>query len=122
VVRESAAEAPARGGESTARRSLADATLVGPIADRPILSRVTPAYPDWAKREAVEGSVTLTFFVRPDGTIKENVLVTKTAGFEDFDENARSALRAWRFEALPSGRTGEQWGSITFRYRLRDGG
>ena len=119
---EASSAAPARASESDARRTLADATLLGPIADRAILSRVTPAYPDWAKRDAVEGSVTLTFIVRPDGSVKENVLVTKTAGFEDFDENARSAIRSWRFAALTEGRTGEQWGSITFRYRLRDGG
>jgi hypothetical protein len=32
------------------------------------------------------------------------------------------ALRAWRFKALSPGQSGEQWGTITFRYRLRDAG
>jgi TonB family protein len=114
--------APEKAGESGARRTLAGATLMGPIADRPVLVHVTPDYPDWAKRDAVEGSVTLYFVVRADGTIKENVLVQRTAGFEDFDENARTALRAWRFQPLRDGRTGEQWGTITFNFRLRDGG
>ncbi len=114
--------APEKAGESGARRTLAGATLMGPIADRPVRVHVTPDYPEWAKRDAVEGSVTLYFVVRADGTIKENVLVQRTAGFEDFDENARAALRAWRFEPLRDGRTGEQWGTITFRFRLRDGG
>lgn len=113
--------APARGGESTARRTLAGATLMGPIADRAILTHVTPVFPEWAKREAVEGSVTLYFVVRTDGTVKENILVQKTAGFEEFDENARAALGAWRFEPLRGGRTGEQWGNITFHFRLRGG-
>src|SRR5262249_5483469 len=67
---ERAAEAPAGGGESTARRTLAGATLMGPIADRAILTHVTPVYPEWAKRDAVEGSVTLYFVVRADGTVK----------------------------------------------------
>ena len=116
----SAARAPALGGESTARRDLAGASLAGPIADRPILSFTAPVYPEWAKREAVEGSVTLYFVVRPDGSVKENVLIQKTAGFEDFDENARVALLAWRFEPLRGGRTGEQWGTITLHFRLRD--
>jgi TonB family protein len=115
-------QAPAQSGDATARRTLAGATLMGPIADRAILSRVTPVYPDWAKRDVVEGSVTLYFVVRADGTVKENVLVQKTAGFEEFDENARTAIRAWRFEPLSGGRTGEQWGTITFHFRLRDGG
>jgi len=118
----SASETPAKGGDAGVRRTLAGVTLMGPVADRPIISHVAPEYPDWAKREAVEGSVTLMFIVRPDGTIKENILVQKTAGFEDFDENARTALRAWRFQPLRDGRVGEQWGTITFHFRLRDGG
>jgi TonB family protein len=116
----SAAGAPARGSESTTRRDLAGATLMGPVADRRVVQSITPIYPEWAKRDAVEGSVTLYFVVRPDGSIQENVLVQKTAGFEDFDDNARAALKAWRFEPLRGGRTGEQWGTITFRFRLRE--
>jgi TonB family protein len=117
-----APEAPAPAGEAVARRNLAGVSLAGPIADRAILSHPAPSYPDWAKRDAVEGSVTLYFIVRPDGTVKENVLVQKTAGFQDFDDNARDALRSWRFAALPAGHSGEQWGTITFHFRLRDGG
>lgn len=107
-------------GNASAHRSLAGAMLAGPIADRPVRSMVPPVYPEWAKRDAVEGSVTLYFVVRPDGTVKENVLVQKTAGFQDFDENAQAALRKWLFEPLHGGRTGEQWGTITFRFRLRE--
>jgi TonB family protein len=113
-------DAPATGaGDATARRTLAGASLAGPIADRAIVHYVPPAYPDWAKHDGVEGAVTLYFVVRADGSVKENVLVQKTAGFGDFDDNARTALREWRFEPLREGRTGEQWGTITFHYRLR---
>jgi TonB family protein len=115
-------EPPAAAGSSTATRMLAGARLSGPVADRPILDHPSPLYPEWAKREAVEGSVTLHFIVRPDGSIKENVLVEKTAGFDDFDQSAVVALRTWRFQPLPPGRVGEQWGSITFHFRLRDAG
>ena len=117
----SGSAAPAAAGEQAVRRTLAGAALAGPIADRPILHYVAPIYPEWAKRDAVEGSVTLYFVVRPDGGVKENVLVQKTAGFEDFDENARAALRDWKFQPLREGRTGEQWGTITFRFRLGEG-
>src|SRR5262245_38950423 len=65
------APAPEKGGDATARRTLAGATLMGPIADRAVLSHVTPVYPDWAKHEGVEGSVTLYFVVRPDGSVRE---------------------------------------------------
>ena len=102
-------------------RQLAGASLLGPIADRNVLAHRTPAYPDWAEVQGVEATVSLYFVVRPDGSIKENILVEKTSGFEDFDANAVAALRAWRFEALGPGSTGEQWGRITFHYRLSSG-
>jgi len=116
------ASAPARGGDATGQRALAGAMLAGPIADRPVLAYVRPVYPEWAKRDAVEGRVTLYFIVGPDGSVRENVLVQKTAGFEDFDESARTALRRWRFAPLREGRTGEQWGTITFHFRLQEAG
>lgn len=122
VRQEAEAPTPAKTSETTARRTVAGASITGPIADRPIASYSVPAYPEWAKHDAVEGTVTLYFVVRPDGGVRENILVQKTAGFEDFDENARTALRAWRFKALSPGQTGEQWGTITFRFRIRDAG
>ncbi len=106
--------------DSDARRVLAGAQLVGPVADRSVLSYDVPDYPEWAKTEAVEGSVTIYFVVLPDGRVKENVMVEKTAGFADFDDNALEAILAWRFESLKGGATGEQWGTITFHYRLSD--
>ena len=112
--------APARSSDNTARRTVAGASITGPIADRPIVSYAVPAYPEWAKHDAVEGAVTLYFVVRPDGSVKENVLVQKTAGFGDFDDSARAALATWRFAPLGAGRTGEQWGTITFHFRLKD--
>jgi len=103
--------------EAAARRSLAGADLVGEVADRPVVFHVMPVYPDWAKEQAVEGTVTLRFFVLPDGRVKENIQVDRTAGFADFDANAVRALSQWRFAPL-SGSSADQWGSITFRYRL----
>jgi TonB family protein len=119
VVPESrVAPAQAEINESTARRELAGAQLVGPVADRPVIKYETPVYPEWAKRDGVEGSVTLYFIVRPNGWVKENVLVQKTSGFQDFDQKALIALMNWRFQPLESGTTGEQWGSITFHFKL----
>jgi protein TonB len=102
------------------RRQLAGATLAGPVANRPLEHQVTPRFPDWAKRQGVEGSVTLTFTVLPDGRVKSSVLVEKTSGYDDFDRRAREALRQWRFAPLPAGSTDEQWGSITLHFRLED--
>jgi TonB family protein len=109
---------PAQHTEVAPRKMLAGISMSGPVADRPLLSYRKPAYPEWAKREAIEGSVNLYFVVEPDGTVKTNVMIQKTSGFEDFDRNATDALLAWRFEPLEGGATGEQWGTITFHYRL----
>ena len=106
--------------DSTAQRDLAGALLTGPVADRPLLKFSKPGYPEWAKDEGVEGSVTIYFVVLTDGRIKENIMVQKTSGFGDFDDNAINALRTWRFEPLKGGATGDQWGTITFHYRLSD--
>src|SRR5439155_1692850 len=111
-----AAAAPSKAGDATARRTLAGATLMGPIADRAVMSHLTPVYPEWAKKEGIEGSVTVYFVVSPEGNVRENVLVQKTAGFDDFDQGACAALRAWRFEPLRDGRIGDQWGTITFHF------
>lgn len=109
---------PAAPTTGISREVLAGVTLTGPVADRELLSYETPEYPDWAKRDAVEGSVRLYFVVLPDGRVKENVLVQATSGYEEFDRNATDALLAWKFEPLTGGAVGEQWGSITLHYRL----
>jgi TonB family protein len=106
--------------DTTVRRTLGSTSIVGAVADRPLLEHVMPVYPDWAKTEGVEGSVTLIFVVLPDGRVKESVLVEKTSGYRDFDDRARSALLRWRFAPLAAGATTEQWGAITMNFRLRD--
>lgn len=110
---------PAELAKSKAKRNLAGAQLVGPVADRALVDYNTPAYPEWAKRDGVEATVTLYFFVLANGRVKENILIEKTSGFQDFDNNAVAALKQWRFEKLPGG-TADQWGRITFNFRLSD--
>jgi TonB family protein len=106
--------------EGAARRTLDGAELAGEIANRPVREHRLPVYPDWAKTQGVEASVTLYFVVLPDGRVKENIQVQKTAGFGDFDDSAMTALAGWRFAPLTGGDPREQWGTITFRFRLTD--
>ncbi len=108
------------GAESNAVRNLGGATLKGLIADRRVIAHTMPTYPGWATTQAVEASVTLYFLVMPNGEVRENVQVQKTAGFQDFDNNAVTAIRQWRFAPLTGNDAREQWGTITFRYRLND--
>jgi len=111
-------EEPALAAGSATREVLSGIRISGPVADRPLLTYRPPVYPDWAQREMVEGSVRLHFNVLPDGTVKENIFVEKTSGFEDFDANAIHALALWKFAPLGRGVVGEQWGSIVFEYKL----
>lgn len=119
-VQEQAArkEEPALASGSATREVLSGIRISGPVADRPLLTYRPPAYPEWAQREMVEGSVRLHFNVLPDGTVKENIFVEKTSGIEDFDANAMHALAQWKFAPLGRGVVGEQWGSIVFEYKL----
>jgi TonB family protein len=110
----------AQPSQTVSHRELAGATLIGPVADRKLLKYSTPIYPDWAKREGVEASVRLYFLVGEAGTVKENIVVEKTSGYPDFDANAIASLAAWVFEPLPKNMVGDQWGQITFHYRLAD--
>lgn len=97
-------------------------SLAGEVSQRQLLSHLVPQYPEWAKREGVEVSVRLYFTVLPGGMVKENILIERTSGYDDFDRRARSALATWQFEQLPPGSLKEQWGRIEFKYRLRDAG
>ena len=106
--------------DSVARRTLDGAELSGEVANRPVVEHSMPVYPEWAKSQAVEATVSLYFVVLPDGRVKENIQIQKTAGFSDFDRSAVAALSAWRFQALAGSAAHEQWGTITFRFRLRD--
>jgi len=108
------------GADSVGSRDLGGATLSGLVADRRVLEHTMPIYPAWAMSQAVEAAVTLSLRVRPDGLVNQNVQIQKTAGFEDFDRNAIEAIRQWRFESLTGHDARDQWGTITFRYRLND--
>ncbi len=103
---------------SGAVRDIAGAQLAGPVADRELVFHAKPEYPEWAKRDGVEASLTLRFYVLPNGQVKRNILIEKASGFTDFDKNAILALQTWRFEALRG--SADQWGRITFHYRLSD--
>ena len=120
VPERTAAPAKIEKTDSSARRIIDGMSLAGPVADRPLVSYRKPDYPDWAKSDGVEATLSLYFIVLPNGKVKENIVIERTSGFGDFDQNAIDALLAWRFEALKSGETGEQWGSITFNFRLAD--
>jgi len=77
-----------------------------------------PAYPAAAKQQGWQGTVSIYFTVRPDGSIKK-VLVEKASSHQVLDEAAKRCLEHWRFSALPTGASAEQWGVLTIVFRLR---
>ncbi len=115
---ETGREAPSQ----PAKEIMPGVSLAGEVSNRRLVDFITPQYPEWAKRDGVEVSVELFFTVLPSGRVKENVLIERTSGFDDFDRRAEAALSDWRFESLAPGAAAEQWGRIEFKYRLRDAG
>ncbi len=91
--------------------------ISGPLAGRKILSAVLPRYPDWARAQGVQAEVTIRFFVSPEGFVLERMMLERTSGYKELDDLSMEALRQMRFVPL-AGSQEDQWGSITFRFRL----
>ncbi len=90
--------------------------IQGDIAGRRIEVAKKPSYPRWAQDQGIEASVTLFFTVRPDGTVKDNVIVERSSNYSELDELAKQALLQFKFEALSI--NDDQTGYATFRYML----
>jgi TonB family protein len=93
--------------------------IFGPLKDRPILEKYLPRYPRWAEEQGIECSVSLHFFVLPDGEVKNNIFIEQSSGYSEMDRLAMKALTAFRFAPLASNkRQEEQEGVIIFYFRL----
>lgn len=93
-------------------------TITGPLKDRKIEQQVIPSYPAWAQAKGIEAAVVLQFTVLPDGTVKNTIVVQRTSGYPQLDEEAIKALRKWKFVALPDDENREEVGFITFNFSL----
>lgn len=58
--------------------------------------RIEPVYPSKAKTEGIEGSVTLAFGIRKDGTV-EDIRVITSQPENVFEQAAKDAVAKWRF-------------------------
>jgi TonB family protein len=67
-------------------------------AERKVVSRVDPFYPEMAKRMHLGGVVKLEAVVRPNGTVKS---AKPLGGSPVLIESARVAVLKWRFEVAP---------------------
>ena len=90
--------------------------IQGEVAGRKILSSKAPQYPRWAQEQGIEASVTLHFYVTPEGVVKKNVIVDRTSGYPELDALAQEALLVYMFESLQT--AGDQSGYAVFRFVL----
>lgn len=90
-------------------------TIEGKAAERTIVSKVIPEYPEDLQKEAI---IKIRFTVLPDGRVGQMIPVQKD--YPELEDITIQALKQWRFNALPPGaqQTSVQ-GVITFRYVLR---
>ena len=93
--------------------------ITGPIASRGIKYRADPKYPDWARKQGVEGVVTVQIKVDSKGDVKD-IFVVKTCGFKVLDQVVIDCMRSWKFDVLPiSANQIDQEGKITFKFNLK---
>jgi TonB family protein len=71
--------------------------------------KVTPTYPELARRMSISGSVKVLVTVLPNGAVKEAKLL---GGHPVLANAALDAVRKWRFEAGPE----ESTGIVEFRF------
>jgi TonB family protein len=92
------------------------AYISGPLSSRGILKKSIPGFPLWAKRKGVGATISFQFTVMEDGTVKENIIVVRTSGSQEWDEEVTSALRHWQFAPLANAGRRDQSGVITFQF------
>ena len=61
-----------------------------------VVREVKPIYPDSAKKDRVQGIVTLEAVVKKDGTV--GVVTVKKPLHPELDEEAVKAMKQWQFE------------------------
>jgi len=80
--------------------------------------QTTPHYPEAARREGVEGTVTLRFEVLASGKVG-TVQVQKSAGRADMDRAAVEAVRSWLFDPARRGKEAVAvWVTLPVRFEL----
>ena len=73
--------------------------VLGQEANRKVVARTAPTYPELAKRMHLSGKVKLELVITPAGTVKSAKVV---GGNPVFETSAKDAVKQWRFEATNS--------------------
>lgn len=80
------------------------------------LTRVSPAYPDEARRAGVDGTVMVQALVLRDGNVGDTRIVKSVPGLDDA---AVAAVRQWRFKpGMAKGQPVAVWVGVPVRFTL----
>ncbi|MGH9366863.1 MAG: energy transducer TonB [Thermoanaerobaculia bacterium] len=82
------------------------------------MHRVEPAYPEWARKARLEGTLILQAVIDTSGSVQE-LRVLKSA-HPALDAAAEDAVRQWRYRpATLNGRVVSVYLTVTVQFRLR---
>jgi TonB family protein len=86
------------------------------VAERYVINRVEPEYPEQARRDQVQGSVVLDTLVGADGSVQK---ITSVSGNPELLPAATHAVQQWRFRPfLDNGQPQQFITQITVVFRL----
>lgn len=92
--------------------------------DRPpmVKAQIAPVYPYAAKRQGVEGYVTVRFVVDENGTVRPgSVQIVEEDPRQIFSKAAEKSVMQWRFEpGVQGGEAVAVWVRTTIRFELND--
>ena len=91
-------------------------TVPSKVADRYLMQRVEPEYPETAREQRIQGPVVLEALVGKDGTVEK---VSTMSGDPQLASAATDAVRQWRFKPFLSNGSPEEFQTqITVSFRL----
>jgi TonB family protein len=76
-------------------------------------TKVSPVYPDVARRMSITGTVRLAVVVAPNGTVKSSTVI---GGHPILVNAATEAMKKWKFEPAPT----ESSGVVEFKFQPHD--
>jgi TonB family protein len=90
--------------------------ITGQLSGRGIIRKTSPHYPRWAEEQGIQAQVSIDFTVSADGSVKDNLMVSRTSGYPELDDLAKEALQQFMFAPLSSSE--DQTGTAVFVYQL----
>jgi TonB family protein len=119
IVAPAAAAAAAPAETPRPRTRAGELVDIGQLDTRPVIvSRVEPTYPPMARRQNLNGQVTLRALVNERGTVDNVEVVSSTR--RDFSDAATAAVRQYRFTpGMKDGVAVRVWYPLDIQFRLR---